>query len=411
MSRTRLTATRVAIVAVAVTALACSDRAPERAPQVSELPSPAGPGSGEPNLTLDPEGGVLLSWIESGADSGASVRVSRWDGSAWGTTHTIVTGVPLFVNWADFPSVAVALDGRLVAHWLQRSGPDTYSYDAMIARSTDGGATWSAGFPLHRDGLEAEHGFVSLWPASADSIAAVWLDGRKSAMADSAREMQLAYTTIAPDGGFGAERMLDTRICDCCQTAVAPTPTGAVVVYRDRTDDEVRDIYVIRLVDGEWSEPMPVHQDQWTINACPVNGPAIAARGALVAVAWFTAARDTARVRLAFSSDGGETFAAPIEIDDGNPAGRVDVELLADGRAVVSWLERTGGDSAAVRMRAVQQTGERGTAWTVAATSGARASGFPRMVRAGDGLVVAWTASAPDSAARVRVARVDLSTP
>lgn len=398
-------------MALTLLASGCTESAREHAPRITELPSPAGPGSGEPNLTFDAEGGVLLSWIERGADSVASVRMARLTDDAWGTTHTIVTGVPLFVNWADFPSVAVAADGRLVAHWLQRSGPDTYSYDAMIARSTDGGATWSAGFPLHRDGLQAEHGFVSLWPASSDSIGAVWLDGRKSAMADSAREMQLAYTTIAPDGGFGTEQMLDTRICDCCQTSVAPTPTGAIVVYRDRTDDEVRDIYVIRLVDGKWSEPAPVHQDGWTINACPVNGPAIAARGTLVAVAWFTAAHDTARVRLAFSSDGGASFGTPIEIDDGNPAGRVDVELLADGRAVVSWLERTGGDSAAVRMRTVAETGERGAPWTIAATSGARASGFPRMVSVRDGLVVAWTATEPGAPARVRVARVEQITP
>jgi hypothetical protein len=45
-----------------------------------------------------------------------------------------------------------------------------------------------------------------------------------------------------------------------------------------------------------------VHSDNWKIDACPVNGPAIAATGRRVAVAWFTAANDTARVKLAFSS-------------------------------------------------------------------------------------------------------------
>ena len=67
--------------------------------------------------------------------------------------------------------------------------------------------------------------------------------------------------------------------------------------------------------------------------ACPVNG-AVAAAGERVAVAWFTGADKTPRVKLAFSNDAGETFGQPVAVDDGNPTGRVDVLLLvADGRA------------------------------------------------------------------------------
>src|SRR5258708_7811707 len=49
-----------------------------------------------------------------------------------------------------------------------------------IRQSGDGGRTWSAPLTPHRDGTATEHGFVSLAAESGD-LAAVWLDGRKTA--------------------------------------------------------------------------------------------------------------------------------------------------------------------------------------------------------------------------------------
>src|SRR5262249_36257433 len=151
---------------------------------------------------------------------------------------------------------------------------------------------------------------------------------------------------LAPDGSLGAEQFVDRRTCDCCQTGVAVSARGPVLAYRGRTADEIRDVLVVRQVGGGWTAPKPIHADGWHIAACPVNGPEGAAQGDPVAVAWFTATRDTARVNVAFSTDGGETFGVPIRVDDGQPAGRVDVELGADGRALVTWIERVGPNAA-----------------------------------------------------------------
>ena len=163
--------------------------------------------------------------------------------------------------------------------------------------------------------------------------------------------------------------------------------SGPVVAYRDRTEDEIRDIVVVRQVGGAWTEPTLVHNDGWKIAACPVNGPALAARGDTVAIAWFTGAQDTARVRVAFSVDGGATFAPPVRIDGGAPAGRVGIALDANGDAIVSWLERVPPEDAEVRVRRVARSGEMGAPFTVSRTKAARASGFPRIVRTGDALL------------------------
>ncbi len=379
-----------------------------------EIPSPAAPGSAEPNLAAGDDGRVYLSWVEPAPDSAHALRFAVLEGGRWSAPRTVASGRDWFVNWADFPSLAVLPGGRLAAHWLQRSGAGRYAYDVRIARSADGGATWSPGVVPHRDGTAAEHGFVSLWPAEGDSLGAVWLDGRKYAAAEAhggdgghgGGETMLVHTALAADGGVGAERPLDARICDCCQTGQATTSAGPLVVYRDRSPDEVRDVYVVRRVGGRWTEPRPVHADGWKIDACPVNGPQVAARGEQVAVAWFSGARDTARVLVAFSRDAGATWGDPVRVDDGDPGGRVDVELLDGGAALVSWIERTGGEAAEVRARRVSPDGGRGAATVVAATGGERASGFPRMVRSGGEVVFAWTA--PGDPSTVRTARATL---
>lgn len=376
---------------------------------VTELPTPAGAGSGEPNLAVASDGTVYMSWLEPAADSGHELRFARLQGETWSEPRTIARGSDWFVNWADFPSIVELPDGRLAAHYLQRN-PDAevgYHYDVRIVQSADGGETWSEPVAPHRDGVPAEHGFVSLFPAGGDSLGAVWLDGRKSnERYGGTHEMTLRYTTIAGDGSLGPEVELDGRICDCCQTSVTLVEDGPVAVYRNRTEAEIRDIYVARMVDGVWTEGRPVHDDGWEIAACPVNGPSISSDGRLVATAWFTGAQDTARVLAAFSEDGGATFGAPFRIDDGDPAGRVDVELLPDGAALVSWIERTGGDAAEVRMRTVTREGEISAPLTLASSSGQRASGFPRMVLAGDRVIAAWTAPGEPAQVRVATARI-----
>lgn len=374
---------------------------------IDSVGSPAVPGSAEPNLAVAPDGRVYMSWLEP-ADSGHALRFAVLDGTRWSAPQTIRQGRDFFVNWADFPSIEVLDNGRLVAHWLQRNGTGTYAYGVRVAQSDDGGRTWSAPVMPHRDSSQTEHGFVAMWREKG-GIGAAWLDGRKFVTAghDASNEMMLVSTTIDSSGGLGPEVRLDERTCDCCQNAAAVTAEGPIVAYRNRSPDEIRDIYVTRRVDDQWTAGAPVHADGWKIAACPVNGPALAAAERRVAIAWFTGADDSARVKLAFSDDAGASFGPPIRVDGGNPAGRVDVALLEeDGGALVTWIERTGGDTAAVRLRRVRRDGQMGAPLTIATSSAARASGFPRMVMTGPHVVFAWTVPGRPSAIRIARAAV-----
>lgn len=347
---------------------------------------PAGAGAMSPNLTVSGKD-LLLTWLEplgpAGEPKGHQLRVSRLAGGRWSAPVTVVSGPGFFANWADFPALAQAPDGSLTAHWLAKTGADTYAYGIYLAQSKDGGATWSKTGMLHEDKVPAEHGFVS-WVAEKGGLRAFWLDGRETPKGGA----MTLRTTLLENGTAPAGERVDDRVCDCCQTDAALAEAGPVVAFRDRTPKEVRDIYVVRRTASGWSEPVAVHADNWQIPGCPVNGPAIAAAGKRVAVAWFTGVPKP-RVQLAFSEDGGAHFGKPVLIDGGKPLGRVDLLLDADGNAVVSWMA-LAGKGAAVHLRRVTPQGKPGSTMTLAATSAARGSGFPRMALLDGRLHLAW---------------------
>jgi hypothetical protein len=335
------------------------------------------------------------------------------DRNGWSEAQTVAQGENWFVNWADFPSVINLKDGSLAAPWLVKNGSSTYAYDVNISRSKDGGKNWNKPIVPHRDNRQTEHGFVSLIPLPDGRLGAVWLDGRNmkdmketDEHAPAAANMTLRYAAIDVDGKLSDEAQLDERVCECCQTSAAVTSEGPIAVYRDRSPSEVRDIYIVRQVNGGWTTPQPIFADNWQINGCPVNGPAVAADGARVVVAWFTGAANAPRVRIAFSQDAGATFNQPIQVDDGETVGRVDTLLLPDGSALVCWLSGNV-EGGAIKVRRVRANGLVGPSAVIAQTDISRSSGFPRMARLGDEVHFAWTEFGNPS--RVRTAVTDIA--
>jgi hypothetical protein len=381
---------------------------------VREVESPAGPETREPEMSVGAGGRVILSWVEKTGEKRYALRFASRDAAGWSETRTAAEGENWFVNWADFPSVVELSDGSLAAHWLVKSGSGTYAYDVNISRSSDGGKTWGAPVVPHTDRTQTEHGFVSLLALPGGRLGAVWVDGRATKDMQHGHEedaplpvsMQLRYAEVGADGALSEEAVLDERICECCQTSAAVTSEGPVAVYRGRSGQEVRDIHFVRRPAAGWSAPRAVHADNWQIKGCPVNGPSVAADGGRVAVAWFTGEGDTPRVNVAFSTDAGATFGAPVRVDDGDVVGRADVALLADGSALVCWMSGASG-AGAIKARRVAPGGAGGPVALVARADVSRSGGFPRVARSGDTAYFAWTEFGKPP--RVRTASADVS--
>ena len=379
-----------------------------------DVSPPAREGAFAPGLFRD-DAGVVLVWAEPGhttqeVNVGSSseiwaIRGARFENNVWSEPFTVkqATRESLFLNWADVPAVARNKEKQIIVTWLPMVGQGTYAYHIFAASSKDDGKTWQLLGPIHDDHSLTEHGFVSLVAQSNDRVRGFWLDGREMAHSKAtdhagehdhgAGDMTLR-TALLPEQGQGSSEsiLLDERVCECCGTDAVSTPAGSVVVYRDRSQGEIRDIcfvYQDEKTQSGWSQPAPVHVDGWEIAACPVNGPAIDAAADDLVVAWYSGAEHRPGVHISFGTT--SSFKEPISVDTGS-LGRVDVVMLDGGdEAIVSSIVQVIG-SGQLQLHRVGVDGAVGKPYHVAQVDGGRPSGFPKICRLGDEeLFVVWT--------------------
>jgi len=381
--------------AVSIAATMACARAPHSletpiAIQPLDLAAPA--GSSLPQLSSFGDR-TIVSWVETlaieNAGTRATLKFAERTTGAWSAPRTVASGSDWFVNSADVPSVVRVDDRTLVAHWLQTTDAHREAYDIKMVWSKDNGGTWTAPASPHHDGTTTQHGFATLFPMRGSGLGVIWLDGRATADPEN-DNMSVRAAAFDADGRQVSESLVDDRVCDCCPTAVAITDDGPLAVYRDRSAKEIRDIAASRLVNGTWTAPALVHADNWQIEACPVNGPAVSAQARDVAVAWMTASADEGHTFAAFSRDGGATFGAPVRLDEAGSLGRVGIALLDGSTAAATWVEFSGGKGQ-LRVRKIDRSGGRGPAQRVTESEADRASGYPRIARSGRELLFAWT--------------------
>jgi hypothetical protein len=385
-------------LAVASVVAACGGSSPDTATptttssppawsvKVEPIDLPTGALSMAPQLTTSSRG-VLVSWLEQ-ADPDFVLKFAERSGAAWSPATSVAKSKDWFVSAADVPTVIRLKDGTIVANWYPAVDFRLEAYDIRLAYSKDEGKTWSRPLVPHHDNTRTQHGFVSMFEMPAGGLGLVWLDGRHQGKQPEDAEMALYFGSFDTSWKQTAEVAANPRVCECCTTSAVVTPDGVVAAFRDRSAKEIRDIHVTRLDNGTWTDAQIVHADNWEIDACPVNGPALSARERTLVAGWFTGKDDKGQAFAAFSNDAGRTWGAPIRLDDQTSLGHVDVEMLDDGSAVATWVE-FADDRSQFRMRRVEPSGMRSQSITINGSS--RVSGYPRVARSGNELVLAWT--------------------
>jgi hypothetical protein len=377
------------LAGLALSLSACGDQVLPVLGEPIQLELPVDTAEG-PRLTEGPGGNLVLSWMKRGAE-GTTLEYAALEDGQFGSAREVVLEPRMFVNWADLPGVVQVADRHWLAHWLRYSADLVYSYDVVVAQSFDDGETWTEPLVMHTDGTPTEHGFVSTY-RSPDGVALLWLDGRET----PDRPMTLRTGTATASGERIGEMIIDESVCDCCQTDVAISANGPVAVYRDRTSDEIRDIYITRFENGSWQPGERLHADDWKIPGCPVNGPSIVADGQEVAIVWFTAANGEPKVRLVRSMDGGKTFGAPIEIASGPISGYVGLTMVPDGRLAVSWVSRGSETGNAIHLTLVDSAANTGPV-KVIADGIQQVRVFPQLGYQDGSLYLFWTDETDDT--------------
>ena len=208
--------------------------------------------------------------------------------------------------------------------------------------------------------------------------------------------------------------LIDDRVCDCCQTDACMTPKGPILVYRNRSEDEIRDIYYTLFTDGHWTTPKAIHDDHWKINGCPVNGPAIAASGNRVAIVWYTEAGGAPSIKMVYSENAGDTFSEPILIPSRHTLARLDLVWKNDDHVLISYLDKQAPDSESATIKLYQYSIKdgRSNTYELDQVSSKRKSGIPKMENykqspSGESnLILAYTLISDDGTRRIKSIKV-----
>ena len=345
----------------------------------------------QPSLVSN-NGSLSLTWISTNEEMNSSLNLRHFKNGKWTNPQTLAIGSDWFVNWADFPTHAIS-DDKVLTSYLKKSASGKYTYDVFLNLRKLSGEKIKEDFILNTDGLKAEHGFVSIAAKDNEGFFISWLDGRYTLEKDingNNKPMTIRFAEITNNGDIINETELDSSVCDCCQTSITYSDKGPIVVYRDRSKEEVRDIYITRNINNKWEAPIPVHKDGWVIYGCPVNGPKVVSNSNNIAVSWFTVSDGKPMVNLSFSEFYGSSFGKPIKINDHDAIGRVDTAFINDREVLISYME--GDDNGTyLRLKKVSIDGKVSEPITISNINSGRSTGVPQLEIINDEVFVIWT--------------------
>ena len=290
------------------------------------------------------------------------------------------------------PTIVAAPDGTLVVAYAQRLDR-SYNGKIFISRSTDGGKSFSPPRPLLESSSQR---FAVLAATKAGRIYVAWLDKGNQAKAKAAGEHYVGSGVAmawSDDRGatFSGKRILIDHSCECCRVAMAlDTDQQPVVAWRHVFGANLRDHMVAKLSpDGSTFSGGRVSQDQWAIDACPHQGPALAvdAKG-VWHVAWYTAGKARKGLFYARSADGGRSFSEPEKIGVADHVASHAQILASNGALYRAWKDFDGVTTTIL----TQVSLDDGRSWSApkAAASTADASDNPLLAGDGKRVYLSW---------------------
>jgi hypothetical protein len=379
-----------------------------------------------PSIAADEET-VVIAWgatVEGGATD-VYAAVSRDAGRTFAPPVRVNdTNSDARLSGEQPPRVAVQRDAITIV-WTTKGLRGTV---LKGARSTDGGKSYARSAIVPGSDAAGNRGWHAVTVDAHGQVNVVWLDHREMAenaavatthyehgagKPDGVAMAQKSKLYVASLGGAVSPRAITAGVCYCCKTAFATGRNGELfAAWRHVYPGNLRDIAFTASRDGggSFSPIARVSKDDWMLEGCPDDGPAMVVDAAnRIHIVWPTLVTDTAggdpTIALFYASSvDGKTFTARERIPTEGMPHHPTLASGGDGSLVAAWDEVANGKRRAAIGRATpDRSGHASFSRTI--VSGADAALYPVIASAGGAAVVAWT-NGTGSATTIRVARM-----
>jgi hypothetical protein len=303
----------------------------------------------------------------------------------------------------------------LVVMWTAKSSSGTR---LVSARSTDGGQSFGPASVVPGSDASGNRGWESMAVSPNGDPVTVWLDHREvparpagagsggthqhdattHQSMDGAARAQLSKIFFANLNDASSARAIAPGVCYCCKTSIATGGNGRIVAaWRHVYPGNIRDIAVITSSDGgrTFAPPIRVSDDNWVLDGCPENGPAVALdQGNAVHIVWPSLVQgiggDEPRLALFYAtSKDGRRFTKRQELPTEGVPRHPQIAVGPRGQIAVAWDEQAKGER-----RIVVAGGTIDASQPVRfsrALMADRAGSYPVVAALPDGALIAWT--------------------
>ncbi|SPP63740.1 sialidase family protein [Nitrospira lenta] len=301
-----------------------------------------------PSVRIDGQGQISLAWVEEEKDT-RTVLYSRIEkaGDSLGDVVRVNGPGEVPYNRQEAPALALSGDDLLIT-WAvthpKMTADKPFSNDLRLSRSTDGGRTFQPSVLVNDDQQVIGHSFDSIHVAPDGVVHMAWIDGREG------KKESGTFATRSSDQGRTVEKNLkvDENTCVCCRTSMTSSPDGTLyVAWRKILPGDLRETVVARSTDGgqTFAAPVIVGHDRWVFPGCPHRPASVGTdRLGRLYVVWYTEGSDeTPSVYLAYSDDKGETFSPKqkLNLSKGTFPDHPQMAVDPEGRLIIVWEEQS----------------------------------------------------------------------